>query len=173
MGQKVEGKTALQILLDKQEIYEVLLRYCRGIDRLDESLLRSVYHPDATDDHGLFKGKASDFIDWALEYFRTKMKLTWHVIMNVLIEVEGDVAYSEAYSVAYHRVKEQKEFDWIVGGRFVDRFERRKGAWKISQRRLVFEWSRKEPATEELGFNNLAGELSTGHRDFNDPVYQR
>ena len=46
---------ALRVLLDKQEIHEVLMRYCRGIDRCDAELLHSVYHPDATDDHGLFK----------------------------------------------------------------------------------------------------------------------
>ena len=155
MSQTIDGNAALRILIDKQEICEVLLRYCRGMDRLDESLLRTVYHPDATDDHGVFKGKASDFIDWALDYSKTNMKMTWHVIMNVLIEVDGDAADSEAYSVAFHRVKGQKDFDWIVGGRFIDRFERRKGVWKIAQRRVVFEWSRKGPATEEFDLNKV------------------
>lgn len=168
MSQKLNGNAALQILLDKQEIYEVLARYCRGIDRLDESLLRSVYHPDATDDHGFFRGKASDFIDWALDFSRAKMKSTWHVIMNVLMEVDGDTAHSEAYSVAYHRVKEEKDYDWIVGGRFIDRFERRKGEWKILKRRVVFEWSRKEPATEESGLSNLAGDILIGSRDYSE-----
>jgi len=37
---------AVQTLLDKQEVYELLMRYCRAIDRCDEPLLRSVYHPD-------------------------------------------------------------------------------------------------------------------------------
>ena len=50
----IDEKTerALRVLLDKQEIHEVLMRYCRGIDRCDAELLHSVYHPDATDDHG-------------------------------------------------------------------------------------------------------------------------
>jgi hypothetical protein len=37
---------ALMKLMDKQEIHDVLMRYCRGIDRCDEELLRSVYHPE-------------------------------------------------------------------------------------------------------------------------------
>ena len=41
------ASSALQILLDKQEIHEVIMRYCRAIDRCDEELLSSVYHPDA------------------------------------------------------------------------------------------------------------------------------
>ncbi|MER2157629.1 nuclear transport factor 2 family protein, partial [Rhodococcus sp. (in: high G+C Gram-positive bacteria)] len=38
---------ALQDLIDKQAIREVVLTYCRGIDRLDFDLVRSAYHPDA------------------------------------------------------------------------------------------------------------------------------
>ncbi|WP_221890845.1 nuclear transport factor 2 family protein [Microbispora sp. KK1-11] len=34
---------------DQQEIHEVVLRYCRGVDRLDMDLVRSAYHPDAID----------------------------------------------------------------------------------------------------------------------------
>ena len=51
-------KRDVRKLLDKQEIYEVLCRYCRALDRGDEKLLRSVYHPDAIDHHGIFDGKA-------------------------------------------------------------------------------------------------------------------
>ncbi len=54
----IDAKTeaALRLMLDKQEIHEVMMRYCRAIDRMDEELLRSVYHPDAIDNHGLFNG---------------------------------------------------------------------------------------------------------------------
>src|SRR5262245_17777267 len=47
---------AVRVLLDKQAIQEVLARYCRGVDRADLELLRSVYHPDAIDNHGTFNG---------------------------------------------------------------------------------------------------------------------
>ena len=47
-------------LLDKQEIEEVVLRYCRGIDRRDFDLVRSCYHPDARDRHGSFDGTVDE-----------------------------------------------------------------------------------------------------------------
>ena len=54
----------LRKLLDRQEILDCLTRYCRGVDRLDKSILLSAYHPDARDDHGLFVGHATEF--WEL-----------------------------------------------------------------------------------------------------------
>ena len=42
----------VQELLDKQAIHEVMIRYCRGLDRMDAELVGSAYHPDAHDDHG-------------------------------------------------------------------------------------------------------------------------
>ena len=49
-------------LLDKQAIWEVMLRYCRSIDHRDHDLVRSTYHPDAYDDHGSFVGGIDDLI---------------------------------------------------------------------------------------------------------------
>jgi ketosteroid isomerase-like protein len=37
----------LQTLLDRQAISDVLISYCRAVDRADLDLLRSCYHPDA------------------------------------------------------------------------------------------------------------------------------
>jgi hypothetical protein len=47
---------ALEALLDKQAIYDVLLRYCRRIDRVDVDLVRSGYHAGAIDHHTGFEG---------------------------------------------------------------------------------------------------------------------
>ncbi|MFC1943884.1 nuclear transport factor 2 family protein [Chloroflexota bacterium] len=163
------NQASLQVLLDKQEIYELLMRYCRAIDRCDEPLLRSVYHPDATDDHGGFKGKVPELYDW-LSTTLSGMKLTTHNICNVLIEVEGDVAYGEAYFLAYHRIPgKEKDYDMLVGGRYIDRFERRDGVWKIAERRCVFDWNRNDPCTESRWPDGLL----TGCRGPEDQVYQR
>lgn len=52
----------LQRLLDEAEIREVMCRGARAIDRLDMELLRSCYHPDAVDDHGVYVGDVEGFI---------------------------------------------------------------------------------------------------------------
>jgi len=91
-------------LLDKQAIHETLMRYCRGIDRCDEDLIRSAYHPGAWDDHGEFRGTVEEFVPWVLERLQSDPGMvTNHSICNEYVEVRGDVAYGEAYLVAYHR----------------------------------------------------------------------
>lgn len=155
---------ALRGLLDRQEIHDVLMRYARGIDRRDFELVRSCYHPGATDDHGSFKGTVDEFIPWVagqLERFDTTM----HLLGNVLIELDGDDARVETYCVAYHRLLGQ-DTDSIAGLRYVDRFERRSGAWRIADRTIVVEWNRLDDVTAP-GFSP---EYQRGRRDGTDPV---
>jgi hypothetical protein len=49
-------KSKLRELVDRQEIWAVVLRYSRGIDRLDRELVRSCYWDDAIDDHYAYIG---------------------------------------------------------------------------------------------------------------------
>jgi ketosteroid isomerase-like protein len=146
------------------------MRYCRGIDRCDAELLHSVYHPDATDDHGLFKGKAADFVPWALKSLG-RDEGTSHYIANELIEVEGDVANCESYFFAVHRRqnKDGTKADLIFAGRYVDRFERREGLWKIAHRQVVFDRSRIDKVEKAFSIE----EYVRGKRSHEDPVYKR
>ena len=127
-------------LIDRQEIFDCLTRYCRGVDRLDKELVLSAYHPDAQDDHGVFVGKAADFWDWVHEAHSTGQKRTMHTILNHSCEIDGDIAHGETYCIYYgHNVDETFE---ITGCRYVDRFERRNGEWRIADRICVIEWFR-------------------------------
>jgi hypothetical protein len=62
-------------LVAQQEIRDVLIRYTRGIDRMDADLVRSAYWPGAHDDHGAFRGSVEELIDWltVLEHFDVTM----------------------------------------------------------------------------------------------------
>lgn len=161
----------LDELLDKQEVYDVLVRYCRGIDRTDEELVRSCYHTDAYDDHGMFQGPAADFAAYAVENLRT-MQRTMHCIHNVAISIVGSSAASEAYCIAYHRMtsRDGSEADHVVGIRYVDRFERRDGGpWLIAHRTVVYEWSRIDRVGRQW---KMAPEYTLGTRDHDDRSYQ-
>jgi hypothetical protein len=131
--------TEVRVLLDKQEIQEALLRYCRGVDRCDTDLMRSVYHEDAQ----AFGMAASDFVDHFIPANRDATTFNMHVIANLSIDVDSDRAFSEAYFLTYvGRDNEGTEVVDVFAGRYIDRWERRDGKWGVVHRDTVQEWSR-------------------------------
>lgn len=158
----------LQELLDHRAIEDVVLRYCRGIDRRDRDLIRSCYHPDATDSHGTFEGTVDEFLDWVFKLL-ARYTMTFHFVGNVLIEIETDVAASETYGIAFHRSEEDKPYlSLMTGFRYLDRFERRDGVWRIAARTAVTEWSRMD---DPAGRWETPEGILTGRPDRGDAVY--
>src|SRR5271163_4330590 len=86
----------VEALADKQAIYEVVLHYCRGIDRLDMDMVRSCYHPGGVDHHTGFEGERDDYVAWVGTGLR-RLKSTQHTVANHLVELDGDRARSETY----------------------------------------------------------------------------
>jgi ketosteroid isomerase-like protein len=126
-------------LCDRQAIRDQLTTYCRAVDRLDRGLLLSVYHADAIDDHGLFVGGPEAFAEWAFSLHAKLQYATQHIITNHSCDLTGDVAHCETYWL-FAGMNRQGAPLTIGGGRYVDRFERRAGVWKIAARRCVPEW---------------------------------
>jgi hypothetical protein len=163
---------AVQQLIDRQQILDCVTRYCRAVDRFDVDLLRSVYHPDAVDDHGEFLGSPEGFIAWvrAREPFGPISKQ--HHLTNHICELGGDVAHAETYFVYVARNKD--ETVRTSGGRYLDRFERRGGEWRIATRYCIVEWS---GAINEgpVPFAEIPDVHANGapSRDRTDPSYRR
>ncbi len=112
---------AVQRLLDKQSITEVLYRYSRGVDRCDRAILATVYWPDAEDDHILFQGGGDALLDYLVGAVQGMH--TAHRVSNILIEFDGaDRAHVESYVWAYHNVPVASgREDVVFGGRYLDR----------------------------------------------------
>jgi hypothetical protein len=150
-------------------IREVQIRYCRAVDRMDFELLRSCFHPDASTDYGFFKGGVDGFIDMGRKSL-ANFAGTTHFTGNQLVEVSGDSAWAEHYTVATHRCPpdEQRPLrDFVTAVRYIDRMERRGGDWRIVKRVLILDWVRTDPVAE-------AGEspkVETGKRDASDASY--
>lgn len=160
---------SVEDLLAREEIADVIFRYARGIDRMDFDLVRSCYHPDAYDDHGAFKGTVEAFVK-AAEAWLPRWTATQHFMGNMLIEVDGERARAETYAVAYHRKEDDdgNGKDDVMGIRYVDRFEKRGGDWKIGHRVVVTEWRRVDPVAGARG----RGEGGVwGKRDASDAVH--
>ena len=159
----------LQRLIDDRAIRDVVLRYCRGIDRMDRDLVRSCYHPDARDSHGSFDGGVEEFLDWVWRVL-ARYAHTQHFVANQLVELSGDHAESETYGVAVHRTPGgPAEGNLVTGFRFIDDLERR-DAWRISRRVATTEWVR---VWRPDGDWPIPPGMLTGRRDRDDPVYRQ
>lgn len=133
-------------------IYDLLCDYMRGQDRLDPVLHRSVFHDDATTDYGEgYRGDADGFVAFA-QGVLTPHASNHHMIGQVRIDFEdADTGFGEVYFQAFHRIEEDGvPKDLFVSGRYVDRYERRAGVWKIAHRSELVDWVRTEPAADEL-----------------------
>lgn len=158
----------LATLVAKQEIYEVVARYCRGIDRMDLELVRSAYHLDALDHHTGFDGTIDEYLPWVRRAL-TRLDGTMHVISNHLSEVRGDRAIVETYGTAAHwgSPADDPRLNFTSGSRFVDRMERRESRWAIVERWTVREWTRSDVGL----LIAREGSGPTGSRDNSDPLH--
>ena len=94
------------------------------------------------------------------------------MIGQVRIDLEGDVGFGEVYFIAFHRIVDKGEDrDLFIAGRYVDRYERRGGVWKIVFRSELVDWSRNDPASDS--FLKASTESLLGARGADDLSSQR
>jgi hypothetical protein len=168
----------LQHMIDRQDIHDCLLRFCRGMDRFDRTLYLSAFHDDAEIAAGPYVGDAAGCWDWAQPMHAAGQILTHHLLLNHHVDIDGDTAHSECY---YQFVARNHPWEpgggetvMLAGGRYIDRLERRAGAWKIALRTNIIEWSCLQPAMP-LPFGDVPdiGANGVSARDHSDPSYQR
>jgi ketosteroid isomerase-like protein len=159
-------------LLDRQDIADCLTRFTRGMDRFDRALFVSAYHDDAVIDAGDFVGTAAQVYDMARDLHDEGQSGTLHNVLNHSCDLDGDTAHCETYFFFVGRNRD--ESNWAAGGRYIDRFERRDGAWKIAFRRTILEWSGMIDGTE-LPLGKAPDKDATGvpQRGKGDPSYVR
>ena len=162
----------LEQLLDRQDILDCQVRFSRGMDRFDRELFLSAFHVDAVIAAGPFVGGPVALYDWASKLHDHGQSATHHNLLNHTCDIDGDVAHTETYYLFVGRNRD--DTNWIAGGRYIDRLERRAGAWKIALRTNAIEWSGMVP-TLPIPFADLPDIHLNGtpSRSQQDPSYQR
>ena len=162
----------LEQLLDRQDILDCLVRFSRGMDRFDRELFLSAFHPDAVIAAGEFVGGPADLYDWASALHRQGQAATHHNLLNHSCDIDGDSAHTETYYLFVGRNRD--DTNWLAGGRYIDRLERREGQWRIALRTNAVEWSSMFPALP-LPFADVPGIELNGSpsRSKDDPSYHR
>ena len=149
----------LDLALSRQALHELSMAYCRGADRADAALLASAFHEDASVVTGAYNGPAAEFARSVTQQIRANLVRCFHSVANEWFQIEGDRAVGESYVIALAtRVVDGAEVDSLTGGRYLDRFERRGGAWKIAERVYVQDWNVNQPSTavfDDAFYGNL------------------
>ena len=157
-------------LAAKQAITEVIYKYCRALDRMDLELAATIWHPGGTADYGpsMYQGTGAGFVTWVWEQHAAMLAHS-HQITNVLIEVDGDRAASEAYVTAALRTQSGpgEPIEIVSRGRYVDRWSHRDGRWAIDHRRFA------EDFTTIMAVPSAVPEplMTSSRRDTTDPSY--
>jgi hypothetical protein len=160
------SEAALAELLAKQAITERLNDYCRAMDRIDDDLGRSVFHPQALANSGtMFDGTGYGFIDFVHESHSAMLSQN-HAISNISIRIDGDTAGSETYVTMHGRIKGEGDAIMQIKslGRYIDRWEKRDGQWRIADRRYLH-------VMDEFRQIAMAAYATEGARDRSDPSY--
>ncbi|MFN9499272.1 MAG: nuclear transport factor 2 family protein [Erythrobacteraceae bacterium] len=157
---------------DRFAIIELAALYMRGLDRLDEALVAAQFWPDARCEYGIFSGSPADFAAFCMAALKDHAR-NHHMLGQHLIDFAAqEEAFGEVYYQAYHRVADAAGAarDLVIAGRYVDRYERRGGVWKIAYRSELVDWLRDDPASDAM---LAAAPFIIGARKPADPLYNR
>lgn len=156
-------------LLSREQIRTCLYRVNRGMDRIDVEMFASGFFPDAKVRWGTPEPLDLDtWMDAALNMLRQTQRAQ-HLLGNILIDLHGDAANVESYEIGRHLTPIGSEMkDLIIASRYLDKFERRNGDWRIVRRDKVTDWKRimegEDPSFEQIPLR--------GSRDDKDASFQ-
>jgi hypothetical protein len=162
----------VQYLKDRLEIADCIARHAHGHDRLDAEIITGTYHEDGVDEHGHAINVGAAYAQWANAVHAAGSLLHLHNITTHRCEIDGDTAHCESY-VMVALLNNDGITARLINGRYVDRMERRDGAWKIALRRSTVDWLLmgdasilQAPLFKDQGYTR-------GTRDRSDVSYQR
>jgi hypothetical protein len=125
----------LDDLLAEREIYRALTLFARAMDARDWQALATITTEDITADIGTgpLAGRAALIAD--MRSFLDDCGPTQHLLGNVLIEVQGDRASSQAYVSDMHIGQGDKShLTFSTLGDYRDQWKKVDGGWRMHHR---------------------------------------
>jgi 3-phenylpropionate/cinnamic acid dioxygenase small subunit len=133
-----QTQEAVERIIDRQEIDDLLTRYATAVDTKDWELYETCFTEDAFIDYesaGGIKGKLPEIRAW-LEKTMEMFPMTQHVVCNRVIEFEGSTG--TARSVFYNPMALPQEDSahilFFDGGYYNDKLVKTETGWRIRER---------------------------------------
>jgi hypothetical protein len=121
------------------------LQYTRGLDRHDEDLISTVFWPDARVSYGALVSM-DEMAAWA-NAGHAENAAHQHHVTGLTLDIDGDTAHEEGYIFFSSDMERDTSFDTVGTptpgraasgslttfgtGRYVNRYERRDGEWRM------------------------------------------
>jgi hypothetical protein len=127
--------SGMQALLDERDIIRGLGHFARILDEKRWDDLGDVFAADLTFDYGMGERQGMAALRDNMTRFLDVCGPTQHLIGSILVDVDGNRAFSRCYVQARHQRSGDPAgpvFD--SNGEYLDRWERRAEGWRIVRR---------------------------------------
>jgi hypothetical protein len=131
---------------------QLVCRYAAAVDACDVTLFQSVftpdarlrsYHPDSDEPFADLTGHEQ--LATIPDTMRGMYRATTHMMANHLVDVDGDEGTGTVLCTARH-LEGVTSINVII--RYVDRYIRHQGEWRIADRQIRFLWSERHEVTD-------------------------
>ena len=134
--------------------------------------LQSLYHHDAVDAHGGFSAGTADEFLQQLTAARPYIRSMQHNITTVNFAISGQPPKARSTPSRFTHSRKGRDVDLLIGGRYLDKYEKRNGTWKINERTIVTDWANvNDPSSMDMS-HPITKDTLKGALDASDPSYQ-
>ena len=102
--------------------------------------MKSAFHSDAEVRYGSYDGHYEQFCKDVVSG-QSGMEYTTHTVVNEYYDIDAvnNSGIGEIYVLAFLSADDS---EYLVAGRYVDKYDSRDGDWRINFRQYIYDWSR-------------------------------
>lgn len=131
---------------DREEIYDLMVRYGRATDTHDVDLVRTCFADDVSARYEPFGGPLDDYDALIRAWIRGLEPIqTTHQFTNFTYDIDGDEGFYSCLLIAQHWPRGMEGFGetpkYTVGARYDNRVRRTREGWRICRLHLLSLWS--------------------------------
>ena len=140
LGQRA-GHSGDGLVNDLEALRRTAERYALGADRRDKTLWREVLADDVEITGPGFAIAGLEANLGSIDHLTHAFTATRHIVHDMDVHIDGDVAQGETRSTAEHRMitpEGERLLVWAI--RYQDQWRREHGSWKFTRRALIVDW---------------------------------
>lgn len=125
----------IENLVAERDIQRQLISFARAMDNHDYDAMRSITAKNIKANLGTGEINGCEEVIELIRSFLSNCGVTQHLLGNIIIDVNGNTATSEAYVADLHLGKDQKEnISFRTLGNYEDKWKKVDGIWLLTHR---------------------------------------